>query len=179
MPRSNPTIGPTRSRRPKRTAREEPVRSLLVSGEHRVGKSTFLLLLAKRLQSDGWLVFEASGADLMAGRSGSENSKAASQRAISELAVSKKLIWYIPDLLQVALSGTHQGQSASILDQVMPAVTSGRLIIWTETSPAGMSRLLRLSPSLRSAFEVVRLERCTSRIRRHLPINWAPRSPAT
>jgi ATP-dependent Clp protease ATP-binding subunit ClpC len=140
------------------TAREEPVRSLLVSGEHRVGKTTFLLLLAKRLQPDGWLVFEASGADLMAGQKWFGELEGRIQRTISELAVSKKLIWYVPDLLQVALSGTHQGQSASILDQVMPAVTAGRLIIWTETSPAGMSRLLRLSPGLRSAFEVVRLE---------------------
>lgn len=140
------------------TAREEPVRSLLVSGEHRVGKTTFLLLLARRLQPEGWLVFEASGADLMAGQKWFGELEGRIQRTISELAVSKKLIWYIPDLLQVALSGTHQGQSASILDQVMPHVTAGRLIIWTETSPAGMSRLLRLSPGLRSAFEVVRLD---------------------
>ena len=140
------------------TAREEPVRSLLVSGEHRVGKTTFLLLLAKRLEQEGWLVFEASGADLMAGQKWFGELEGRIQRTITELAVSKKLIWYIPDLLQVALSGTHQGQSASILDQVLPAVTAGRLIIWTETSPAGMSRLLRLSPGLRSVFEVVRLE---------------------
>lgn len=140
------------------TAREEPVRSLLVSGDHRVGKTTFLLLLAKRLQPEGWLVFEASGADLMAGQKWFGELEGRIQRTIAELAASKKLIWYIPDLLQVALSGTHQGQSASILDQVMPAVAAGRLIIWTETSPAGMSRLLRLSPGLRSTFEVVRLE---------------------
>lgn len=140
------------------TAREPPVRSLLVSGEHRVGKTSYLRLLALRLEKDGWLVFEASGADLMAGQKWFGELEGRIQRTISEVAVAKKLIWYIPDLLQVALSGTHQGQAASILDQVLPAVTAGRLIIWTECSAAGMARLLRLSPGLRSAFEVVRLE---------------------
>ena len=45
------------------TAREAPVRSLLVSGETRVGKTSFLRILAKRLERDGWSVFEAGGGD--------------------------------------------------------------------------------------------------------------------
>ncbi|MDX2204010.1 MAG: AAA family ATPase [Hyphomicrobiaceae bacterium] len=140
------------------TAREEPVRSLLVSGEHRVGKTTFYHLLARRLSADGWLVFEASGADLMAGQKWFGELEGRIQRAVNELTVQKKLIWYIPDLLQIALSGTHQGQAASILDQIMPAVSAGRLIIWTESSASGMAKLLRLNSSLRSVFEVVRMD---------------------
>ncbi len=140
------------------TVLEAPVRSLLVTGEQRVGKTTFFHLLAKRLEREGWLVFEASGADLMAGQKWFGELEGRIQRTVTELAVSKKLIWYIPDLLQVALSGTHQGQAASILDQIMPAVAAGRLIIWTESSAAGMTKLLRLNSSLRSSFEVVRLD---------------------
>jgi ATP-dependent Clp protease ATP-binding subunit ClpC len=140
------------------TAREEPVRSLLVSGEHRVGKTTFYHLLAQRLAADGWLVFEASGADLMAGQKWFGELEGRIQRTVNELTVKKKLIWYIPDLLQIALSGTHQGQAASILDQIMPAVTAGRLIIWTESSASGMAKLLRLNTSVRSAFEAVRMD---------------------
>ena len=77
---------------------------------------------------------------------------------MEELSASKKLIWYIPDILQIALSGTHQGQAASILDQILPAISAGRLIVWTETSAAGSARLLRLRPALRSTFEMARLE---------------------
>jgi ATP-dependent Clp protease ATP-binding subunit ClpC len=61
-------------------------------------------------------------------------------------------------MLQIALSGTHQGQAASILDQILPAITAGRLVVWTEASPASTARLLRLRPALRGALEIARLE---------------------
>ena len=137
---------------------EAPARSLLVSGEHRVGKTSFLRLLAKRLEANGWTVFEASGADLMAGQKWFGELEGRIQQALQELAVTKKVIWYIPDILQIALSGTHQGQAASILDQILPAITAGRLVIWTEAPPASTARLLRLRPALRSVIEVARLE---------------------
>jgi ATP-dependent Clp protease ATP-binding subunit ClpC len=135
-----------------------PARSLLVSGGARVGKTTFLRLLAARLREEGWSVFEAGGADLMAGQQWFGQLEGRIQRVVEELAVSKKIVWYVPDILQIALSGTHQGQAASILDQILPAITAGRLVVWTEASPAGTTRLLRLRPALRSALELVRLE---------------------
>jgi ATP-dependent Clp protease ATP-binding subunit ClpC len=140
------------------TAREPSVRSLLMSGDSGVGKTSFLRLLARQLAADGWEVFEAGNADLMAGQQWFGQLEGRIQRTIDELAASKKLIWYIPDILQIALSGTHQGQAASILDQILPAVSSGRLVVWTEASATGTARLLRLRPALKSALEVVRLE---------------------
>ena len=137
---------------------EAPARSLLVSGEPRVGKTTFLRLLAKRLEPAGWRVFEASGADLMAGQKWFGELEGRIQHALQELAVTKKVIWYIPDILQIALSGTHQGQAASILDQILPAIAAGRLVVWTEASPAATARLLRMRPALRGALEVARME---------------------
>ena len=136
----------------------EPPRSLLASGEPRIGKTSFLRLLAKRLEREGWTVFEAGGADLMAGQQWFGQLEGRIQKAVDELLASKKVIWYIPDILQIALSGTHQGQAASILEQILPAVSSGRLIVWTEASPAGAARLLRLRPQLRNVFELIRFE---------------------
>ncbi len=133
-------------------------RSLLVSGEVRVGKTSFLKLLGRRIEWLGWSVFEASGADLMAGQKWFGELEGRIQRTIEELAASKKVVWYIPDILQIALSGTHQGQAASILDQILPAITAGRLIVWAEASAAGTSRIVRLRPALRGTFEVARLE---------------------
>ena len=135
-----------------------PVRSLLVSGEHRVGKTAFLRLLARRLEQDGWTIFEAGGADLMAGQQWFGQLEGRIQRTIEEAAVVKKLVWYIPDLLQLARSGTHQGQAASILDQLLPAIQTGRLLVWSEASPKSMARLYQLRPALRGLLEVVRLE---------------------
>ena len=139
-------------------ASDAAVRSLLVSGEHGVGKSSFLRLLSKRLEGEGWSVFEAGGADLMAGQQWFGQLEGRIQKAVAELAARKKLIWYIPDLQQLAMSGTHQGQAASILDQILPAVTAGQLIVWTEARPEATVRLLRLRPALRSSFELVRVD---------------------
>jgi ATP-dependent Clp protease ATP-binding subunit ClpC len=137
---------------------QTPTRSLLVSGEQRVGKTTFLRLLAERLEGEGWTVFEAGAADLMAGQQWFGQLEGRIQRAVEELAAAKKLIWYIPDILQMARSGTHQGQAASVLDQILPAVVAGRLIVWTEATPTSTARLLQLRPTLRSLLEAVRIE---------------------
>ena len=140
------------------TLRQSPRRSLLVSGEPQVGKTAFLRLLALRLAPEGWSVFDAGGADLMAGQQWFGQLEGRIRQAVEQLAVEKKLIWYIPDLLQLARSGTHQGQSASILDQILPAIVAGRLVVWTEATPTSVARLLQMRPALRGIFEVVRLE---------------------
>ncbi|MGO9547827.1 MAG: AAA family ATPase [Rhodomicrobium sp.] len=140
------------------TVSGQPYRSLLVSGEPRIGKTSFLRLLAKRLERDGWTVFEAGGAELMAGQQWFGQLEGRIQKAVEELSTAKKLIWYIPDILQIALSGTHQGQAASILEQILPAISSGRLIVWTEASAAGATRLLRMRPQVRNLFEAIRFE---------------------
>jgi ATP-dependent Clp protease ATP-binding subunit ClpC len=140
------------------TLLQSPVRSLLVSGEQLVGKTSFLQLVAKRLKSAQWSIFEASGADLMAGQIWFGQLEGRVRQLIDEVTVKKRLIWYVPDLLQLARSGTHQGQSASILDQILPAITAGRLVIWTEASPTATARLLQTRPALRNILEVIRLE---------------------
>ena len=56
----------------------------------------------------------------MAGQQWFGQLEARIQQTIAELAASKKLIWYIPDMLQLARSGTHPA-AASILDQILPA----------------------------------------------------------
>jgi ATP-dependent Clp protease ATP-binding subunit ClpC len=139
-------------------AREAAAPTLLLSAEHRVGKTSFLRLLGERLAPQGWEVFEAGGADIMAGQMWFGQLEGRIQKTVEELAASKKVIWYIPDMLAIALSGTHQGQAASILDQILPAITAGRLVVWAEASSASTARLLRVRPALRSAFEVIRLE---------------------
>ncbi len=140
------------------TVTGQPFRPLLVTGEARIGKTSFLRLLGKRLEAKGWTVFEAGGAELMAGQQWFGQLEGRIQKAVEELSAGKKLIWYIPDILQFALSGTHQGQAASILEQILPAISAGRLIVWSEASAAGATRLLRMRPQIRNVFEVIRFE---------------------
>ena len=144
------------------TLQQNPPRSVLVSGEPLVGKSSFLSLLAKKIAPDGWSVFEARGADLQADQIYIGQLEGRIRQVVDELAKARRTIWYIPDIVQLAMSGTHSGQSATILDQIIPAIAAGRLVVWAEASPKGMARLLRINPSLRGLFETVTVEPMTA-----------------
>ena len=140
------------------TLRQNPPRSLLVSGEPQVGKSSFLRLLAQRIADHGWTVFEASGADLQADQVYIGQLEGRLRQVIEELAKGYRQIWYIPDVVQLAMSGRHLGQSATMLDQIIPAISAGRLQIWCEATPKGTARLMQIAPLLRGLFETVTID---------------------
>jgi len=130
-----------------------PARSLIVRGDAKVGKSAFLRLLGDRLIAKGWTIFEAGGPEVQAGQSYIGQLEERVRRMVAELTADKRTIWYVPDILQIAVSGTHHGQTASILDQVLPAITAGRLIIVSEATPTKLTQLLQLRPNLKGVFE--------------------------
>lgn len=132
-------------------------RSLIVRGDPKVGKSSFLKLLGDRLLKKGWTIFEAGGPELQAGQSYIGQLEERVRRMASELSSDKRALWYVPDVLQIAISGTHSGQTASILDQVLSLVSSGRLIILSEATPTQVTQLVQLRPNLKGVFEVVPL----------------------
>jgi ATP-dependent Clp protease ATP-binding subunit ClpC len=136
-------------------------RSVLVSGTARIGKSSFLRLLGLRLHDAGWQVFMASGHELMAGQKYIGQLEGRIRQLVEALHARRKIVWYVRDLGQLAGSGTHKGQAASILDQIMPAVVAGDLIVVGETSQAAAARLFQAYPSLRSVIETVALEPMT------------------
>ncbi len=97
-----------------------------------------------------WNVFEASGADLQADQVYIGQLEGRIRQVVDELARGYRMIWYIPDIVQVAMSGRHQGQSATMLDQIVPAIAAGRLVVWGEATPKGIARLMQIKPSLRA-----------------------------
>ena len=138
-----------------------PPRSVLVVGEARTGKTSLLRLLARRLGPQGYTVFEAGGAQLMAGQSYFGELEGRIRRIQQELSSDKRVIWYVPDFLHIVTSGTHSGQAASILDQVLPAVLSGHLIIVGECTPGVLVKIHQTRAALRNAMDVVRLRATT------------------
>jgi ATP-dependent Clp protease ATP-binding subunit ClpC len=138
--------------------RQSRPRSVLVCGDPRTGKSTFIKLLEDRLQQEGWSIFAAGGNELMAGQMYIGQLEGRIRQIVDALHARRKIVWYVRDIGQFANSGRHQGQSASILDQVLPAITAGNLIIVGESSQAAATRLFQARPSLRSLMEVLTLE---------------------
>lgn len=133
-------------------------RSVLVSGDPQTGKSAFIKILAGRLQRQGWTVFAASGSELMADQIYIGQLEGRIRKIVECLHPQRKLIWYVRDLAQMAAAGVHQGQSASIFDQLLPAIASGNLIVIGECNQASAARLFQTRPSLRSLMEVVPLQ---------------------
>lgn len=132
-------------------------RSLIVRGDPKVGKSSFLRLLGLKLMKKGWTIFEAGGPELQAGQSYIGQLEERVKRMAAELSPQRRALWYVPDILQVAVSGTHHGQTASILDQVFPALSSGRLVIIGEATPTQVTQLVQLKPKTGGVFEVAPL----------------------
>jgi ATP-dependent Clp protease ATP-binding subunit ClpC len=136
---------------------QAPPRSLLIVGEPRSGKTAFVHLLAGRAQSAGWTLFEAGAAQLQAGQVYIGQLEERLARLATDLAVEKRILWHVSDFLHLVLSGAHRGQSATILDQVLPAVASGRLLLLGEVTPDALTRVLQQRPAVRTALELVRL----------------------
>jgi ATP-dependent Clp protease ATP-binding subunit ClpC len=134
-----------------------PPRSVLVTGGPRMGKSSFLRLLGARMAGAGWRVYEASAADLMADQFYIGQIEGRVRKTVEELQAGKRVAWCVGDIAQLAGSGTHRGQAASLLDQIWPAVAAGRLLLLAEATAEGASRTLQSHPSLRMGLELVRL----------------------
>jgi ATP-dependent Clp protease ATP-binding subunit ClpC len=132
-------------------------RSMLVVGEPRSGKSSFLALLARRARAAGWSMFEAGGVELQAGQVYIGELEERIRRLRAEVALEKRVLWHAPDFLQLATSGTHRGQSATMLDQLLPDIAAGRIVLVSEITPAALTTLLQQRPAVRTAVELLRL----------------------
>lgn len=135
-----------------------PPRSVLVVGDSMVGKSAFLKLLGRTAGKDGWRVFEADANDFLADNIYVGQTEGLVRQARQALAVAHRIVWHVPDLLGLAQSGANRSNTATILDQFLPAITTGELILWAEATPQAAERLLRLRPALRRSLDVIRLE---------------------
>jgi ATP-dependent Clp protease ATP-binding subunit ClpC len=133
-----------------------PARSVLLVGEARTGKTSVARCAARRLATRGFSVFEASAAELMAGQIYIGELEGRVRRIVDELSIGKRVAWFVPSLLQMT-SGAHRGQTATILDQVLPAVIAGRLVLLSECTPSGLTVLQQRWPILRTCMEVLRL----------------------
>jgi ATP-dependent Clp protease ATP-binding subunit ClpC len=141
----------------ERSIRHSPPRSLIIRGDAKTGKTSFLKILAQRLSVKHWSVFEAGGPELQAGQTYIGQLEERVKRLSQEAVAAKQIIWYVPDILQLAMGGTHQSQPASILDQLYGALSSGSIIIISEATPQQITQLVQLKPHLKNLFEAVPL----------------------
>ena len=131
-------------------AGQEP-RSVLVIGENGVGKSSILRLATDLMVADGWIVFETSAVDLVAGQSFVGQLEGRLQSLIREVE-SKKVVWIVPEFQELVWAGRHSQQPSGILEMLIPLVEQGRLRLVGEVRPAAYERLITEVPRTRALF---------------------------
>lgn len=132
-------------------------RSILLVGESGVGKTVLIRSLAKRLQQQGWLIFEASAAELMAGQSFLGELEGRIRELLQRLSKHRKTLWFVPNFQDLLWAGQHRHSQTGALDYIFSALESGEIVLIGETQPAAYERLLQAKPRLRTALETARI----------------------
>ena len=132
-------------------------RSVLLVGESGVGKTAVVRALARKLQPEGWVFFEASANELMAGQSFIGELEGRIQTMLRQLSSQRKTIWFVPAFQDLLWAGQHKYQQAGILDQIFSRVESGEIMLIGEIQPAAYERLLQAKPRMRTALETIRV----------------------
>lgn len=132
-------------------------RSILLVGESGVGKTVLVRSLAKRLQQQGWLIFEASAAELMAGQIYMGELEGRIKNLLRHLGRHRKTLWFAPNFQDLLWAGQHRHSQTGVLDHIFSHVENGEIILLGETQPAAYERLLQAKPRLRTALETMRI----------------------
>jgi len=135
----------------------ERAASVLLVGEAGVGKTAIIRRLARKLYDEGWTVFEAGHAELVAGQIYLGQFEDRIQKLINHLRGGRRILWIVPNFHSLAVSGRHKYSPVSALDVILPGIEAGELAIVGETQPAAFERMLERSPRAVSALATLRI----------------------
>jgi ATP-dependent Clp protease ATP-binding subunit ClpC len=145
-------------RRLEKTLTAGTGRSVILTGEAGVGKTTHVRALARRLASGGLLIFEASAADIIAGQTYIGELEDRLRKITGNLDRKRGVIWFVPSFQELLFVGRHRYNPAGILDMLMPYIESGRITLVGETRPAAFEQLTRDNPRIKTAFDILQID---------------------
>lgn len=150
----------------------EPSESVLVSGEYGVGKTVLIDLLAERLHGEGWLVFEATAAEILAGQKYIGELEERVREMLSVLN-RRRALWRVPDFFDLLSKGAHSQDPRGILDLILPAIERGELRLIGEITPRQLAQLLIARPAVKHHFEILTLRPAEPRALDGIAAEWA------
>ena len=133
----------------------QPPRSLLIVGEHGVGKSALLHAALDRLARTP-VVFEASATAINAGAMYIGQLEGRAKEVVDRLR-SRNVVWVMPQLQEALYAGQHSKSPQGLLDALLPHVESGEICMIGEVGPAELEALVAARPRIASAFDVIRV----------------------
>ena len=148
-----------------------PPVSVLVSGEQGTGKSVLVERLFARLHGEGWLLFEASAAEVLAG----QKYIGELEERVREMLVSldrPRALWRVQDFYDLLQKGGHSQDPRGILDLLLPALERGQLRMVGELGTAQLAQLLQARPALRHLVKTVTLLAPGTETMRDLLASW-------
>jgi ATP-dependent Clp protease ATP-binding subunit ClpC len=150
----------------------EPPRSVLLVGDSGTGKTALVRALAERLGGDGWTVFEAGAAEVLAGQTyiGQLEERV---RQIVQHVGGKRVLWVLPNFHEALWAGRHRYSPVGVLDLLLPSIESGAVKVVGEVPSEAYEQLLRLRPKLRTAMQTCRVAPLSDEETLELGRRWA------
>ncbi len=158
--------------------RSKPPRSILLVGDHGVGKTSLIRLLSERLSAESWFLFEAGHANLQAGQIYVGQLEERLMRLLKELATPRPVIWYVPEFHMLAWTGRSMNNPVSVLDMLLPRLESREFRLIGETTPEAYEKLVKSHPRCLTTFEVCRINPVAPQTALELGRRWAEGHPA-
>ena len=154
---------------------ENPVRSVLLVGESGAGKSALISALIRKRRNSGWTFLEASASDVLAGQVYIGELEKRIQQMIEQLGSERRVVWIVPAFHELLYAGRHRYNPIGILDNLLPHIESGKLIIIGEVLPDAYENILTESPQVRTILDAIRLEALDESETIDLARRWARR----
>jgi len=139
------------------TISKHPPQSVILVGENGAGKSSLLQVLAQKLRSKGWLIFEAGGSDILSNQIYIGELEGRMKKLMQNIADKGKILWVVPDFHNLLWAGQHRYNPSGILDFILPYVERGQITLIGETRPGGYERILQTRNRVSTIFETHRV----------------------
>ena len=134
---------------------QSPPRSVLLVGEHGVGKTALTRAALDRIDEDA-IVFETTAAQINAGAIYIGELEGRVKTLVDAVA-GQRVIWVLPELQEALFAGQHSRSPQGLLDALLPHIESGAIAIVAEVTPAAAEVLVAARARVKSAFELVRV----------------------
>jgi ATP-dependent Clp protease ATP-binding subunit ClpC len=134
---------------------ELPPRSVILVGEHGVGKSALVDAALDRLP-EGWTVFEAGAAQINADAMYVGQLEGRIEELVRRLQ-GRSAVWVFPAFEEALFAGTYANHPTGMLDALLPHIEAGTIRIVAEITPRSYEMLVTKRPRVQSALRGLRL----------------------